>query len=71
LISLKIIAKTFLYCTLLAKDAKIKFMLAIIQKRFFVSSDELLIKSNMLTAAGHVHLYFVKRSMSESMVMLP
>jgi len=46
-------------------------MLAIIQKRFFVSSDELLIKSNMLTAAGHVHLYFVKRSMSESMVMLP
>jgi len=41
LISLKIIAKILLYCTLLAKDAKIKLMLTISQKRFFVSLDEL------------------------------
>jgi len=38
---LKIIAKIFLYCTLLAKDAKIKIMLTISQKRFFVLLDEL------------------------------
>jgi len=30
-----------LYCTLLAEDAKIKLMLTINQKRFFVSLDEL------------------------------
>jgi len=41
LISLKIIEKILLYCTLLAKDAKIKLMLTISQKRFFVSLDEL------------------------------
>jgi len=46
-------------------------MLAISQKRFFVSLDELFIRSNMLIAVGNVHLYFVKRSMSESIVMLP
>jgi len=27
-------------------------------------------RSNMLIAVGHVHLYFVKRSMSESIAML-
>jgi len=41
LISLKIIAKILLHCTLLGKDAKIKLMLTISQKRFFVSLDEL------------------------------
>ena len=41
LISLKIIAKILLYCTLLAKDVKIKLMLTISQKHFFVSLDEL------------------------------
>jgi len=40
LISLKIIAKIFLYCTLLAKDAKILLMLTFSPKRFFVSLDE-------------------------------
>jgi len=38
---LKIIAKIFLHCTLLAKDAKIELMLTISQKRLFVSLDEL------------------------------
>jgi len=41
LISLKIIAKILLYCTLLTKDAKIKLTITISQKRFFVSLDEL------------------------------
>jgi len=27
--------------------------------------------SNMLIAVSHVHLYFLKRNMSESMAMLP
>ena len=31
----------FLYCTLLAKDAKNQLMLTISQKRFFASLDEL------------------------------
>jgi len=38
---IKIIAKILLYCTLLAKDVKIKLMLTISQKHFFVSLDEL------------------------------
>jgi len=50
-----------LYCTLLAKDAKNDLMLAISQKRFFVSSDELAlfmehdIKQSMIAwaSAGH------------------
>ena len=41
-------------------------MLAISHKRFFVSLDELFIRSNMLIEVGHPHLYFVKISMSES-----
>jgi len=28
-------------------------------------------RSDMLIAAGHIHLYFVKRSMSETIAMLP
>jgi len=28
-------------------------------------------RSDMLLAVGHVHLYFVKRRMSESVAMLP
>jgi len=38
---LKIIAKIFLHCTLLAEDAKIELMLTISQKRLIVSLDEL------------------------------
>jgi len=38
---IKIHRQILLYCTLLAKDAKIKLMLTISQKRFFVSLDEL------------------------------
>jgi len=41
LISFKTIAKIFLFCTLLAKDAENKLMLTISQKRFFVSLDQL------------------------------